>query len=181
MIHQFIVSGRHFHSIHQRSDAVSADLPDIRHPRPVNLFSVCLFQTFTDRMRRRTLRKRRIFQKLLIFYLIVMNTIHFKYALRQCTCFVKDNRPGFRQCFQIVRSLHQNSRIACSTNSRKKTKRNTDDKRTRTTNDKEGQRPVNPGFPSCWKSKYNHTHKRWQKRQCQCRITDGRCINPRKF
>ena len=47
-LHQFRVSGRHTYAVHFRHDAVSADLLNIRHAAPVDLFAVRPLQAPAD-------------------------------------------------------------------------------------------------------------------------------------
>ena len=90
-LHQFRVSDRHTYPIHFCHDAVSADLLDIRHAAPVDLFTVCPLQAPADGMRRSTLRQCRVLEQSFLFHLIVMDCVDFKHTLGQSACLIKYN------------------------------------------------------------------------------------------
>ena len=101
-IHKLSISGSHCFSINFGNNAVTADFFNIPDSAPVNFFAVGTLKAQTDRMGRSTFRKCGIFQKLCIFHRVVVNAADFKDTARQCSCFIKDNIFGLRQCFHIV-------------------------------------------------------------------------------
>ena len=181
LFHQLVVSRRYRHPIHDRGHAAAADFLNIPHPGMIQFLSVSPADALADRVRGRALRQRRIFQKLLILQLTVVDPVDFKYAFGERPCLVKYNQLCLRQCFQIIRSFDQNSRIARAANPRKETKRNTDDQRARTADHKKCQGTVYPGSPVRRKPEKQHSGKRRQKRQSQCTVTDDRRIIFGKF
>ena len=117
-VHKLRVARRHVHAVHFCSDAVPADLLNIRHAAAVDLFPVCALEAFADGMGGGTLCQRRVFQQLLSVHFVVVDFINFKHTLGQCAGLVKYDIFRLRQDLQIVGTLHKHAGIAGAANPR---------------------------------------------------------------
>ena len=180
-LHQLPVACRHHMAVYPCGHAVAADFLNIRHSGPVNGLSVRLLQAFADGMRGSALCKGRIFQQLFLFHLIVVNRIDFKDSFRQRTGLVKYHTSGPGHGLQIIGPFDQNSCIAGSSDSRKKTQRDADHQRTGTADHQESQCTVDPVSKIRRKPQHGHPHQRRQKGKRQGAAADQRRVDPCKF
>ena len=180
-LHKPTVSDCNGNSVHSGCHAVSADLFNVLYTGTVYFFSVSSLETPADRMGRRTLCQRRIFQDFMVFHYIVMHTADLKHTFCQCSCFIKHHISGLSKSFHIIGSLYQYTGIACSADSCKKAEGNTDHKGAGTADYQKCQRTVNPVSPLGIQSHKHQPDKRRKNCQRQRTVTDYRRIITGKF
>ena len=93
-VHQLVVAGCNLHTIHCSDNAVAADFLHIGHTAAVQLLAVCPLQALADWMRGSAFRKGSVLDQLVLVDIAVVDSIDFKNALSQGTCFIKHNAFG---------------------------------------------------------------------------------------
>ena len=113
LLHELVVAGSDRNAVDLCKNASAADLFNVRDAAAVNFLAICFLQALADGVRRGTLGKRRILEKLFLLHRAVVNGADLKHAFRQRAGLIEDDGLDLRECFQIVGALDQHAFLAC--------------------------------------------------------------------
>ena len=180
LLHELVVAGSDRNTVDLCKNASAADLFNVRDAAAVNFLAICFLQALADGVRRGTLGKRRILEKLFLLHRAVVNGADLKHAFRQRAGLIEDDGLDLRECFQIVGALDQHAFLACPADAGKEAQGDAHNERARAAGNKECKRPVNPLLPF---SAAAHRKARHRRNNCQRQraVADSGGIDAGKF
>ena len=176
-LHELPVSGGQVDPVYLGGNALAGDLPDVRHPAPVQRLAVGLLQTFADGMGGGAFCQSRQLQEPMLLQRAVVYAGDLKDPLGQGAGLIEDHRIHLGQGFQVVGALDQYALPAGTADTGKEAQGDGDDQGAGAGDDQEGQGPVDP-VPHIWAHAQDQPDNGGQHRQSQGAVAHPGGIDP---